>query len=104
MARGDKGDGRLRRLFARLERRVPAMSGFFAWVRRPEARLVRLPLAVLLIAGGAMSFLPILGIWMLPLGLIILALDLAFLRSPVSGTIMRFERWFALQRRKWRKR
>ena len=104
MAQGDKGEGRLTRLFARLERRLPAMSGFFVWVRRPQARLVRLPLALLLIVGGAMSFLPILGIWMLPLGLIILALDLAFLRSPVSGTIVRVERWFALLRRKWRNR
>jgi hypothetical protein len=35
---------------------------------------------LLLILGGLLSFLPILGIWMLPLGLLLLAEDLPVLR------------------------
>jgi hypothetical protein len=36
---------------------------------------------LLLILGGLLFFLPILGIWMLPLGLLLLAEDLPVLRS-----------------------
>jgi hypothetical protein len=39
------------------------------------------PAGLLLILGGLLSFLPILGIWMLPLGLLLLAEDLPVLRS-----------------------
>jgi hypothetical protein len=35
-----------------------------------------------LILGGIFSFLPILGIWMLPLGIVLLAKDIAVLRGP----------------------
>jgi hypothetical protein len=33
----------------------------------------RIPLAILLIFGGIFSFLPVLGLWMLPLGLVLFA-------------------------------
>ena len=36
-----------------------------------------------LILGGIFSFLPLVGLWMLPLGLILLAKDVPFLRSPL---------------------
>lgn len=41
----------------------------------PKTRLKRLFFGALLIVGGIFSFLPILGIWMLPLGLLYLAVD-----------------------------
>ena len=41
----------------------------------PKTRLMRLLVGVLLIIGGIFSFLPILGIWMIPLGLIYLSVD-----------------------------
>lgn len=50
------------------------------WLRRPSSRWVRLPAGVLLVCGGLLSILPLLGIWMLPLGLILLADDIAPLR------------------------
>ena len=53
-------------------------------VRRPGAVWVRVPLAILLLAGGLVGFLPILGFWMVPLGLALLALDLPFLRRPLA--------------------
>ncbi len=55
--------------------------------RRPSAVWVRLPAALLLIAGGFLGFLPILGFWMLPLGLALMAIDLPFLRAPLARVI-----------------
>lgn len=41
----------------------------------------RLPVGLLLIVGGIFGFLPVLGFWMLPLGIAVAALDLGpFLR------------------------
>ncbi|WP_407061690.1 hypothetical protein [Aureimonas sp. SK2] len=44
------------------------------------------------IIGGFLSFLPVLGIWMLPLGLLILSIDLAFVRRMRRRTDVRWER------------
>lgn len=41
----------------------------------PKTRLMRLFIGALFIIGGIFSFLPLLGMWMLPLGLIYLAVD-----------------------------
>jgi hypothetical protein len=45
----------------------------------------RIPLAILLIFGGIFSLLPVLGLWMLPLGLVLFAQDLPFLESRWRG-------------------
>ena len=50
----------------------------------PGAIWVRVPLAVALMAGGVVGFLPILGFWMVPLGLALLAIDVPFLRRPMA--------------------
>lgn len=52
--------------------------------RQPGAVWVRVPLAMALMAGGVVGFLPILGFWMIPLGLALLALDVPFLRGPLA--------------------
>jgi hypothetical protein len=44
-------------------------------VRVPANLFLRVGLGVLMVFGGIFSFLPILGIWMLPLGLLILSID-----------------------------
>ena len=80
---------RLDRQFDRIARKVPQSAGVLTFLRRPGARWFRIPLAILLILGGIFSFLPVLGIWMLPLGLLLLALDLAFLQGPVNTAIVR---------------
>ncbi|MES2914967.1 MAG: hypothetical protein V4753_07600 [Pseudomonadota bacterium] len=65
---------------------------------------IRFPLALMLIAGGIFSFLPVLGIWMLPLGLLLLAVDLPILRGPISALIIRARRKGRLLALRWRKR
>ncbi|MSO99009.1 MAG: hypothetical protein EXR11_12460 [Rhodospirillaceae bacterium] len=36
---------------------------------------MRVPIGVVLVIGGILGFLPILGFWMIPLGLAVLAID-----------------------------
>lgn len=97
----NKSWGRLQRLLNRIQRKVPLAAGFIGWVRKPSSTLIRLPLALALIAGGVFSFLPVLGLWMLPLGLLLLAIDLTPLRGPVSAAALRIERrWMTWQRKR----
>jgi hypothetical protein len=101
-------DGRqeLRQAFRRFEREVPAwLSSGLRWLRHPRSRLVRIPVGILLILGGVFAILPGLGIWMLPLGLLLLAADIPFLRRPVARFTVwsaeqwaRFRRWLARRR------
>ena len=46
----------------------------------PESKPVRVGIGVLLVAGGLVGFLPILGFWMIPLGLFVLSVDLPIVR------------------------
>jgi hypothetical protein len=95
---------RLDRQFDRIGRQFPATAGFLKWLRRPNMALIRVPVGFLLILGGVFSFLPILGAWMLPLGLLVLAIDIPPLKKPVGDGIVRLQRWISLTRRKWRKK
>jgi len=79
-----KEEARLNRQFDRIGRSIPASSGFLTWIRQPGSRWVRIPLGIVLILGGVFSFLPVLGVWMLPLGAFLLALDLPFLQGPIN--------------------
>ena len=64
-------------------------------VTLPGTRLTRVVLGVVLCAGGFLGFLPILGFWMLPLGILVLSVDF----HPVRRIRRRFEsRWG-----RWRK-
>ncbi len=60
----------------------------------PRSRLVRLVVGLLLIVGGLFGFLPVLGFWMIPLGLLILSVDLAIVRRYRR----RFEVWWGRRR------
>ena len=93
-------DARLDRQFERIGRQVPATAGFLRWIRKPHMHLIRIPLALVLILGGIFSFLPVLGIWMLPLGLFLLALDLPFLQGPLNRLTLWAQRKWTNWRRK----
>lgn len=68
----------------RFERRLPeSLAGAVRWLRKPGSRYVRIPLGVALIPCGFIGFLPILGFWMIPLGLLVLAIDMPFMRPPL---------------------
>jgi hypothetical protein len=46
----------------------------------PASRAGRIVLGVLFVVFGMLGFLPILGFWMIPVGLLILSQDLAIVR------------------------
>lgn len=46
----------------------------------PESRGLRIAIGVLLILGGIVGFLPILGFWMIPLGLLVLSYEIPTVR------------------------
>jgi hypothetical protein len=46
----------------------------------PHSRVLRLGIGIALVTGGALGFLPVLGFWMLPLGFIVLGIDLPSVR------------------------
>ncbi len=46
----------------------------------PASRIVRIVIGLMLIASGFLGFLPVLGFWMIPLGLIVLSIDIPWVR------------------------
>jgi len=90
------------RHFAWFEAKLPAgPARFVGWLRKPSSRYVRIPLAILLILGGIFSILPVLGLWMLPLGLLLFAQDVPFLQKPIAQLLGWIERkWIERERAK----
>ena len=97
-------DRRFQRQFEVLSRIFPPLRRPLAAIRRNRWILVRLPLGIILTLGGVLWFLPILGIWMLPVGLLLLAVDLPQLRSPISVLLIRARRRINVWRCRWRAR
>ena len=46
---------------------------------------------ILLVIGGMFGFLPILGFWMIPVGLLLIALDIPALRRPIQHWLLRLK-------------
>jgi disulfide bond formation protein DsbB len=84
-------DERIERLSAKLPDRIRAGV---EWLREPSRRLVRLVAAILFILGGIFSILPVLGLWMLPVGLALMSQDVPQMKPPLE----RSARWLE---RKW---
>jgi hypothetical protein len=92
--------GRYDRRFDQLIDRLPRrFRSTVRWLRQPSSRWIRIPAGGLLICGGLFGFLPVLGFWMLPLGLILLADDFPPLRSMGSRILdwieRRYPQWLA---------
>jgi hypothetical protein len=92
----------LDRHFAWFEEKLPPRPArFVAWLRKPSSMWVRIPLALLLILGGIFSILPVLGLWMLPVGLLLFAQDVPWLQPPLARMLGWIERkWLERQRAK----
>jgi hypothetical protein len=96
------GDAAARRHEHRVDRlidRLPErLRTTVRWLRRPSSRWVRIPAGLLLVGASLLSILPFFGLWMLPLGLILLAEDVPLLRRARAGLLEWIERhrpnWF----------
>jgi hypothetical protein len=82
-----------------IERLPPRLRRSMRWLRRPSSRWARIPAGLLLCLGGLLWFLPVLGLWMLPLGILLLADDIVPLRKLRTRLLAWLERrrpqWFA---------
>jgi hypothetical protein len=82
-------DWRLEKLIDRLPHRLRQT---LRSLRQPSRRGLRIGAGLLLIIGGLLAVLPVLGIWMLPLGLALLAEDVPVLKSLRSRVLDWVER------------
>jgi hypothetical protein len=60
----------------------------------PASRVARVLLGLALMVGGVFSILPVFGLWMIPLGLLVLSVDFAIVRRWRR----RAELWWAKRR------
>lgn len=70
------------------ERLLDGLDWLEDWNRR-QSPFLRIPLGLLFCIGGVVSILPLFGLWMLPVGLLILSEDIPWLRDRRE----RFEGW-----------
>jgi hypothetical protein len=89
----------LDRAYDGLEKEVPdRVARAIRWLRNPKARWIRLPVGVLLIVLSFFWFLPVVGIELLPIGLLLIAVDIPFLQKPVARAVLWLERkWIDLR-------
>ncbi|HZT27904.1 MAG TPA: hypothetical protein VFA57_19615 [Pseudolabrys sp.] len=72
----------------RLQEHVPEWaSRNLDRLRQPKAFWVRAPAGVALTAGGVLSVVPGLGLWMLPIGLALLAVDVPVMQDPLARAL-----------------
>ncbi|MDI6025831.1 hypothetical protein QBK99_06475 [Corticibacterium sp. UT-5YL-CI-8] len=72
-----------------LPRRI---SVFGRQITMPQSRGLRIAIGVLLTLFGFLGFLPILGFWMIPLGLLVLSYEFAMVRRYRRRTAVWWER------------
>ena len=97
----EKDRQQLERQLDKIEDQLPDVAtGWLSWLRQPRHRFVRIPVGILLVIGSVLSILPILGLWMLPVGLMLLAIDVPFLQRPTTRMLQWLERtWRRLRTR-----
>ena len=71
----------------RLETRLPTFACKCLRFLLDSSPWVRIPPALILFFAGFVGFLPILGFWMIPLGLLLLAQDIPPLRKPLAKVL-----------------
>jgi len=58
----------------------------------PRSRILRIAIGALLIVFGILGFLPVLGFWMVPLGLFVISHEFAMARRYRRRTVVWWER------------
>jgi purine-cytosine permease-like protein len=73
-------------------RRVPGIRLFGREYTMPQARWLRIAIGIALVALGLFGFLPILGFWMIPVGLLVLSYEFAVIRRRRRRFVLWWER------------
>ncbi|NRP73845.1 hypothetical protein ILFOPFJJ_04761 [Ensifer psoraleae] len=63
----------------------------------PDSPVLRILVGTLLIVGGVLGFLPVLGFWMIPLGLLVLSHDIPAIRRRRRKLAVWWARWRGTQ-------
>ena len=92
----DRIRARFDRQYRKIAPHVPGMTR----IRKPGWMVARIILSILFILGGFLAILPIFGLWMIPVGLLLLAIDLPALQGPVSRILIQGRRRIDLWRRR----
>jgi len=71
---------------------VQRPNPIYNWALQAPAPL-RWGAGLLLIVGGAFGFLPVLGFWMIPLGVLLLAIGSPRVRETAKAAIRRARAW-----------
>ena len=67
----------------------------------PGHPVPRIALGCVLVAGGFLSFLPVLGVWMVPVGFAVLAIDFPPVRRFQRRMTVRFGYWLHRRGPRW---
>jgi hypothetical protein len=70
------------------------MRRIFSRKNLPRSRWARIAIGLLLALGGFVGFLPILGFWMVPMGLTVLAIDIPIVRRFTRRAKVVLTRWW----------
>jgi membrane-bound ClpP family serine protease len=102
----DEAQEKLDRAYQALEEHAPdRLARALRWLRNPQGRWVRLPLGIVLVVAGLLGpFVPVLGIELIPLGLLLIAQDFPPLREPVAQMTLWLERQWVHLRARWQHR
>lgn len=90
-------DARVDQALSRGPKRLRLVLG---WLLEPSRRWVRLPAGLLLVLGSLLAILPVFGLWMLPLGLALIAEDV----PPLKAWLERMARLSEALWQRWRRR
>ena len=104
----DTDDELLKEAFDELEARTGGRTRkMIHWLRDPKSRWIRLPLGILCIIGSFFWLLPVLGVELFPIGLLLIAEEIPFLRRPAARLMLWLERrwdgllkWYRRRRRR----
>jgi len=69
-----------------------SISLFGKEIPMPRSRGLRIAIGVLLVFFGFLGFLPILGFWMIPLGVLVLSYEFSTVRRFRRRLVVRWER------------
>jgi hypothetical protein len=90
--------------FDRLEKVLPdRVRPLIRWLRSDRSRPVRIPLGILCIIASFFWFLPVVGLEFLPIGLLLIAQDVPFLRKPAGHLTLWLLDQFERLRAAWRR-
>lgn len=79
---------------------MPKVKVFGRKLHLPRSRPLRVAMGLAFVALGLVGFLPVVGFWMIPVGLVILSVD-----SPLARRLRRrAEVWVLRRYNRWRRR